>query len=149
MGFQRMKEEAEDVLMLVSSKLPGRSIIWATFCVFILIIFVVGFGAGFGSGQNSACQGGECSVPVYYFVSQHNESCPALTAERLLTTVKRGQSFEGLSVRLQCRGNYLAFPSTVRGQRKREPPTWKGRAKLKLTYAQRPLSWTRTWAGDR
>lgn len=120
MGFQRMKEEAEDVLMLVSSKLPGRTIIWTTFGVFLLIIFVVGFGAGFGTGESSACKWGDCAVPVYYFVSQHNDSCPALAGERLLTTLARGQSFDGLSVRLQCRGNYVAFPTTVRCQRKTE-----------------------------
>ena len=128
-----MKEEAEDVLMLVSSKLPGRSIIWTTFGVFILIIFVVGFGVGYGSGQNGV------SVPVYYFVSQHNESCPALTGERLLTTLKKGQSFEGLSVRLQCRGNYVAFPSTVRCQRKKE---FDGRSVLE--WSQLPVCYPST-----
>ena len=107
-SFHRMKEEAEDVLMLVSNKLPGRTIIWTTFGVFILIIFVLGFGIGYGSG------GSESSVPVYYFVSRHNESCPALTGERLLTTLREGDSFEGLSVHLQCRGNYVPYPASVR-----------------------------------
>jgi len=110
-----MKEDAEDVLTLVSSKLPGKTIIWTTFGVFILIIFVLGFGIGFGS--RPASQG---SVPVFYFVSPHNESCPALTGERLLTTLRQGDSFEGLSLRLQCRGNYLPFPASVRCERKAE-----------------------------
>ena len=107
-SFYRMKEDAEEVLMLVSSKLPGKTILWTTFGVFILIIFVLGFGIGYGSG------GSESSIPVYYFVSRHNESCPALTGERLLTTLREGDSFEGLSVHLQCRGSYVPYPASVR-----------------------------------
>ena len=83
-SFYRMKEDAEEVLMLVSSKLPGKTILWTTFGVFILIIFVLGFGIGYGSSGTR----GENSIPAYYFVSRHNESCPALNGERLLTTLR-------------------------------------------------------------
>ena len=33
-------------MLLVSSKLPGKMIIWLTFSVCLLIIFVLGFGIG-------------------------------------------------------------------------------------------------------
>ena len=109
-NFHRMKEEAEDVLMLVSSKLPGKMIIWTTLSVVLLIMLVLGFGIGYGTRPGTDTN----SVPAYYFVSQHNESCPPLIGERLLTTLREGDSFEGLSVKLQCRGNYVPYPSSVR-----------------------------------
>jgi len=117
--WHKMKDEAEDMVMLVSSKLPGKMIIWLTFSVCLLIIFVLGFGIGYGSGNSSACKFGDCAVPVYYFVSNHTESCPPLAAERLTTTVAAGQSFEGLSVTLQCRGNYVPYPRVVKCRRKK------------------------------
>ena len=118
--WHKMKDEAEDMVMLVSSKLPGKMIIWLTFSVCLLIIFVLGFGIGYGSGNSSACKFGDCAVPVYYFISNHSEeSCPPLAAERLATIVAAGQSFEGLSVTLQCRGNYVPFPRVVQCRRKK------------------------------
>ena len=67
--WYKMKDEAEELVMLVSSKLPGKMIIWLTFSVSLLVIFVLGFGIGFGSGNSSACKFGDCAVPVYYYVS--------------------------------------------------------------------------------
>ena len=58
----------------------------------LLIIFVLGFGIGFGAGSNR--EGGQPGLPTYYFISNTSESCPALSGGRLLTTVGEGQSFE-------------------------------------------------------
>ena len=137
-SWHKMKEEAEDVVLLVSSKLPGKTIIWLTFGVGLILIFIIGFGVGFGTGihytfdfrstingvfvctgSSSACQYGDCAVPVYYYVANHSQSCPPLSAERLLTPVAAGQSFEGLTVSLQCRGNYAPFPRAVQCRRKK------------------------------
>ena len=49
-SWYKLKDEAEEVILLVSSKLPGKMIIWLTFSVCLLIIFVLGFGIGYGSG---------------------------------------------------------------------------------------------------
>ena len=118
--WYKLKDEAEELVMLVSSKLPGKMIIWLTFSVSLLIIFVLGFGIGFGSGNSSACKFGDCAVPVYYYISNKtHESCPELAAERLLTTVAADQSFEGLTVQLQCRGNYVPYPRAVQCRRKK------------------------------
>jgi len=118
-SWNKIKDETEELVLLVSSKLPGKMIIWLTFSVCLLIIFVLGFGIGFGSGNSSACKFGDCAVPVYYFVNNHSESCPPLIAERLVTTVPAGQSFQGLTVELQCRGNYVPFPRAVQCRRKK------------------------------
>ena len=82
----------------VETKLPGRTVLWLFVAISILIIFVLGFGIGYGSGRNSDGSGDR--TPFYYFISNTSESCPALTAERLLTPVGEGQSFEGEYSRL-------------------------------------------------
>ena len=105
--------------MQVSAKLPRKTVIWTFLCVLILIVFVLGFGIGFGSAGSNSCSGSSCHVPVYLFLSNNTESCPALTGENLLTTVAEGESFEGLSVLLQCRGNFLPFPTSVKCRRKK------------------------------
>ena len=64
-------------------------------------------------------------MPVYYFVSNHTESCPPLAAERLLTSIPAGQSFEGLTVALQCRGNYAPYPRSVVCRRKKVSCDWR------------------------
>jgi len=105
----------------VSAKLPGKTVIWMFMCVVLLIVFVLGFGIGFGANNGSSpCSGNSCTVPVYLFLSNNSESCPALEGDKLLTTVPYGQSFEGLSVHLQCSGSYLPFPTSVKCQRKKE-----------------------------
>jgi len=114
-----MKEDVEEIAMQVSNKLPGKTILWIFLGVIILIIFVLGFGIGFASNGSSSCTAPECRVPVYLFLSNNTESCPALTGEKLLTTVAEGQSFEGLSVHLQCQGSFLPFPTSVKCTRKK------------------------------
>ena len=88
-----MKEDVEEMAMQVSAKLPGKTVIWTFLCVLILIVFVLGFGIGFGSAGSNPCSGSSCHVPVYLFLSNNTESCPALTGEKLLTTVAEGESF--------------------------------------------------------
>ena len=41
-GWHKMKDEAEELLLLVSSKLPGKMIIWLTASVALLVISVLG-----------------------------------------------------------------------------------------------------------
>eukprot|EP00092_Neocalanus_flemingeri_P091856 GFUD01116541.1.p1 GENE.GFUD01116541.1~~GFUD01116541.1.p1 ORF type:complete len:494 (-),score=122.32 GFUD01116541.1:173-1591(-) len=118
-SFHRMKEDAEEMAVQVSSKLPGKAIIWIFLGVLVLIVFVLGFGIGFSSNGSNTCSDSSCQVPVYLFLSNNTESCPALTGENLLTRTANGQSFEGLSVHLQCQGNYLPFPTSVRCTRKK------------------------------
>eukprot|EP00092_Neocalanus_flemingeri_P106573 GFUD01136744.1.p1 GENE.GFUD01136744.1~~GFUD01136744.1.p1 ORF type:complete len:199 (+),score=28.86 GFUD01136744.1:155-751(+) len=118
-SFTRMKEDVEELTMQLSAKLPGKRIIWVFLAVVVLIVFILGFGIGFASTSSNPCSGSSCQVPVYLFISNNSESCPALTGERLLTTVADGQSFEGLSVLLQCQGSYLPFPTSVRCTRKK------------------------------
>lgn len=126
-SFQRMKEDLDDITLQVGAKLPGKTVIWVFMAVCVLIVFVVAFGIGFGAGrgvESDLCQGKEgCqegALPVFYFVSNNSESCPQLDAERLVTTVGAGQSFEGLVVHLQCQGNYVPFPLSVKCERKSE-----------------------------
>jgi len=118
-SFHRMKEDIEEMTMKVSAKLPGKIIIWVSLAVVLLIVLVLGFGIGFASTGTNPCNGSSCHVPVYYFLSNNYESCPALTGEKLLTTVADGQSFEGLSVLLQCKGRYLPFPTSDKCTRKK------------------------------
>ena len=98
--------------------------VWVFMGVCVAIVFIIGFGIGFGSagGAGDLCQGAEncqeggvrttliqviklamrmpSQIPVYYFLANNSESCPELSGERLLTTVAEGESFEGLSVSL-------------------------------------------------
>merc|ERR1711892_196975 len=43
-SFQRMKEEAEEMAMQVSAKLPGKTVIWTFLGVLILIVLVLVLG---------------------------------------------------------------------------------------------------------
>ena len=99
----------------VETKLPGKTVLWLLVAICILIIFILGFGIGYGSGRNTD---NISRQPFYYFISNNSESCPALNGGRLLTTVDEGQSFEGLSVHLQCEGNYTPFPLSVKCRRR-------------------------------
>ena len=105
--------------MQVSAKLPGKIIIWMFISIFVLILLVLGFGIGLSSSGSDLCTSSSCNLPSYIFLSNNSESCPALTGEKLLTTVADGQSFEGLSVLLQCQGRYHPFPTSVRCNRKK------------------------------
>ena len=105
----------------VGQKLPGKTVVWVFLGVCVAIVFIIGFGIGFGSagGAGDLCKGAEnceeggvgdnqkaknfdtisiLQIPVYYFLANNSESCPELSGERLLTTVAEGESFEGLSV---------------------------------------------------
>lgn len=124
-SFQRMKEDFDEITLQVTQKLPGRTVVWLLIGCALILILLIGFGIGFGSARNEACKGADSpgcsagSLPVYYFISNNSQSCPALEAEGLLTTVAAGQSFEGLSVLLQCRGSFNPYPLSVRCQRKK------------------------------
>merc|ERR1712117_64427 len=113
----------EDISTQVNQKLPGKTMVWVFMGVCVALVFIIGFGIGFGSagGAGDLRQGAEnCQeggIPVYYFLANNSESCPELSGERLLTTVAEGESFEGLSVHLQCRGSYSPFPMAVRCER--------------------------------
>ena len=133
-----MKDELDDLGTHVSNKLPpiGRTGCIVMTVLFVAIILVIGFAIGYssrgvgysgggvtdGSGPNASAfrQGGANSgaAPNYVFVSNNTMSCPPLLGDRLLTTMKRGQSFEGLVVNLQCRGDYNPFPNQIKCRRK-------------------------------
>jgi len=122
-SFQRMKDDFDDISNQVSAKVPGRPVFWLLVCAAALVILLIGFGIGYGSSSSGSLCGGkaDCSVgsiPVYYFVNNSSESCPPLTGERLITTITEGGSFEGLSVHLQCQGNYVPYPLQVKCERK-------------------------------
>ncbi|XP_023338588.1 uncharacterized protein LOC111709204 [Eurytemora carolleeae] len=120
--FQRMREDFDDLSNQVSAKVPGRPVFWLIISVSLVLILLIGFGIGFGSRAGGYCSGAagcsEGSLPVYYFLSNKSESCPALYGERLLTTLAEGNSFEGLSVNLQCSGDYVPFPLQVKCMRR-------------------------------
>jgi len=116
-SFTRMKEDFDDISTQVEAKLPGKTVLWLFVAICILIIFVLGFGIGFGSAGRS--DPNSKAQPIYYFISNNSESCPMLSGEKLLTTVAEGQSFEGLTVHLQCQGNYNPYPLSVKCQRKK------------------------------
>lgn len=101
--------------MQVETKIPGKTVLWLLVAICVLIIFILGFGIGFGSGRN---RDNDSRTPFYYFISNTSESCPRLSGGRLLTTVEEGQSFEGLSVHLQCEGSYTPFPLSVKCRRR-------------------------------
>ena len=103
------------VVLQVETKIPGKTVLWLLVAICLLIIFILGFGIGFGSGRNRDT---DSRVPFYYFISNSSESCPALSGGRLLTTVGEGQSFEGLSVHLQCEGSYTPYPLSVKCRRR-------------------------------
>jgi len=121
-----MKEDFEDVTNKVETKLPGRILIWIFLVVCLLLVFVIGFGIGFSASSDfvDLCDGREgCqegSPAVYLFVNNNSESCPPLSGERLITTLGEGQSFDGLTVNLQCEGTFIAFPLQIKCQRVRE-----------------------------
>lgn len=135
-SFQRMKDEVDNIGTSVTNKLPpiGKNtcitIVFAT----LLLLFVLGFAIGYscsGHGHTTdfkeaksarfiSDHGGGVSSPNYVFVSNNSQSCPPLRGERLLTTMERGQSFEGLVVNLACRGDFNAFPNQIKCQRKND-----------------------------
>jgi len=115
-NFHRLQEEMEEVWLAVKTRFHPRTqtIIVITLCV--LSIFLIGLGLGLSAGSSK----GSSAIPVYYFLTNHSATCPALSGEKLLTSVAAGESFEGLTVLLQCAGGYTPFPVVVRCQRKKQ-----------------------------
>jgi len=148
-SFQRMKDDFDDISNQVSAKVPGRPVFWLLVCACALVILLIGFGIGFGSrSSGSGCGGRFGCNPLYYFINNSSESCPELTGERLITNLPEGGSFEGLSVNLQCQGNYVPYPLQVRCQRK---PVFGGGTMLKWsglpvcypTMLVTPMHWSK------
>ena len=71
-----------------------------------------------GGSESSSGQAEGQTSPNYIFVSNNSQSCPPLVGERLLTTMRHGQSFEGLVVNLACRGDYNPFPNQIKCRRR-------------------------------
>ena len=111
-SFQRMKEDLDELSTHVSAKLPGRAIIWVFLSIVVLTIFVLGFGIGYGSRGGDGGNNNNNVIVSYYSVNS-TDSCPPLVGEKLLSTVDQGQSFEGLVVNLQCKGEYHPYPMQV------------------------------------
>eukprot|EP00088_Acartia_fossae_P011071 TRINITY_DN15551_c0_g1_i4.p1 TRINITY_DN15551_c0_g1~~TRINITY_DN15551_c0_g1_i4.p1 ORF type:complete len:478 (+),score=86.08 TRINITY_DN15551_c0_g1_i4:162-1595(+) len=115
-SFQRMKEDFDDISNQVSRKFPGRPVFWLVVVSVVFLLVLLGIGIGYGSKSS----GSVAEVQFAYFISNLSASCPPLMGERLATTLMAGQSFEGLSVHLQCKGDYKPYPLQVRCQRKKE-----------------------------
>ena len=124
-SFQRMKDELDGLGTTISSRVPvvGKTGCFMLTAVGILVFFIVAFAIGYSS--HKASQNGKTAPlistqtgPNYVFVSNTSGSCPALAGQRLLTTMKYGDSFEGLIVNLACRGDYNVFPNQVKCRRK-------------------------------
>jgi hypothetical protein len=139
-----MKDDLDDLGTSVTSKLPpiGRAGCFAILGACGVVVLIIGFGIGFsvgGSGPggnslngrprplalNSGGGGGRGdNSPYYIYLANNSKSCPPLQAERLLTTMEDGQSFEGLVVNLACRGDYVAYPNQIKCRRPRGPSTF-------------------------
>merc|ERR1719483_605823 len=119
-----MKDDFDGISSQVEAKLPRKTVLCVSVLVIALIVFLLGIVAGALTvggavdycGADTGCSAG--SLPVYHWLARTNESCPGLTGELLLTTLGEGQSFEGLSVQLQCDDGYAAFPLSVRCERR-------------------------------
>lgn len=163
-----LKDELQDLVFRVKDNRPGLIL---SSC--IIFVFLVGLLLGLATSQ-PPCSGPECQVllpdqpllllpqvPVYYFLTSHSSSCPALTGERLITEVQDGQSFEGLTVSLQV-GHSDPLPRTpghsakeasppspwqsdVRGRRSSPGPRcWSGAACRSVT----PPLWSPPTTGE-
>jgi len=120
-SFQRMRDELDSI----EYKLPviGKAGCLTLAVVSFFVLFIIGFAIGYGVSNNgvsdlSSSEANAQSSPNYIFVSNNSQSCPPLVGERLLTTMRHGQSFEGLTVNLACRGDYNAFPNQVKCRRR-------------------------------
>ena len=117
-SFQRMKDELDDLGTHVTNKLPpiGRNACLAFIIVAVAFLFVLGFGVAYAvktsssdstssslssTSPTSSSLSASLSHPNYVFISNTSYSCPPLTGERLLTTMEKGQSFEGTISQIQ------------------------------------------------
>ena len=107
-SFQRFKDEIDGLGNHITSRVPvlGRSGCLTISAIGLFVLFIIGFAIGYGSHRvNSNSDGIRASPlqlqqPNYVFVSNTSGSCPALSGERLLTTMKHGDSFEGMLMNL-------------------------------------------------
>lgn len=130
-SFQRMKDDLDDLGTHVTQKLPpiGRAGCAVIVAISVAVILMIGFAVGYASSSASSSDAGTyrdgrasafsaSATPNYIFISNNSHSCPPLEAERLITKMERGQSFEGLVVNLACRGDFNAFPNQIKCKRK-------------------------------
>lgn len=121
-----MKDEIDGLGSHISSRVPvlGKTGCLTIVAIGVFVLFIIGFAIGYGSHRVNSNTDGiraeqlQQQQPNYVFVSNTTGSCPALSGERLLTTMKHGDSFEGLVVNLACRGDYNVFPNQVKCRRK-------------------------------
>lgn len=120
-NFKRMKDELDDLGAQVRSRVPvvGKTGCTTIVLITIFLLFLIGFAIGYGTHRTTSSNADSLrQQPNYVFVSNTSGSCPSLKAERLLTTMEDGDSFEGLIVNLACRGDYVVFPQTIKCRRK-------------------------------
>jgi len=119
-----MKDEIDGLGTTISSRVPviSKAGCMTIVGISVFLLIVVGFAIGYGSRPANPNPDSATSArliqPNYIFVSNSSGSCPALDGQRLLTTMKYGDSFEGLVVNLACRGDYNVFPNQVKCRRK-------------------------------
>lgn len=146
--FHRLKDSLDWVSLTLHTKTPPKTGAYLVVFLGFLVISCLGLGLGYISVAVSCTNSTICSLPVHYFLSMRNESCPPLTGDRLLTTVGEGDSFQGLLVALQCVAGYTPFPLTVKCQRKLEFDSvrlleWSGLPLCYPTSLISPLHWSR------
>lgn len=100
--FHRVKEEMDEMVLLAKTKVPPRAQTILVICAAVLAVLLIGLLIGLAA-RPSSCSGPECRTPVYYFVTNHSASCPAVSGELMVTSVAEGASFEGLVVLVQVR----------------------------------------------
>jgi len=127
-SFQRMKDEIDGLGNHISSRVPviGKSGCFTMVAIGVFVLFIIGFAIGYGSHRSNTDSNNDGIIasalqlqqPNYIFLNNNTGSCPALIGDRLLTTMKEGDSFEGLVVNLACRGDYNVFPNQIKCRRK-------------------------------
>ena len=112
-SFQRFKDEIDGLGNHITTRVPvlGKSGCLTISVIGLILLFIIGIAIGYGSHRVNSNSDGIRAAPLqlqqpnYVFVSNTSGSCPALSGERLLTTMKHGDSFEGNSLLS------LVFPS--------------------------------------
>ena len=116
-SFQRMKDDPE----LAQKKNQAKTLPCVLLLGFSALVFLLGVFAGSWSTGLAPCTGCSHSINI-----RSNQSCPALQGEFLITTIQEGNSFEGLSVELQCSKDYTPYPLSVKCEKRRhyDGSTW-------------------------
>ena len=120
-NFQRMKDEIYGWGNHISSRVPvvSKTACLTLTAVGVFLLFIIGFAIGYGSHRVAKANSQALTAgPNYVFVSNTSGSCPPLSGQRLLTTMDKGASFEGLVVNLACQGDYQVFPNQVKCKRR-------------------------------